>query len=232
MKVRILGIGVDSYTYASWLRQIGEWIEEGEGLHHICTVNPEFMMIAQRQPEFEHVLNAADACVADGTGVLLAAWWLGQPLPGRITGADGIYRIAERAAQKGWRLFLLGAAPGVADLAAKRLRECYRGLQIAGTHAGSPAVHEAEAIIQLVNKSQTDILLVAYGAPQQDLWINRYKNQLRVKVAMRRLGLEWLFRLMRQPWRWRRMLRLPGFVWAVLRYGAEPPGRVGKSQAC
>lgn len=244
MSVRILGIRVDAYTYASWLEQIGVWVADSDAtqLHHICTVNPEFMMIAQHDPAFFRVLNAADACVADGAGILWAARWLGQPLPGRITGSDGIYQIAEQAAQKGWRLFLLGAKPGVAEITAERLQTQYPGVQIAGTYAGSTAENEAEEIIERVNASRVDILLVAYGAPKQDLWIDRHRDRLQVKVAigvggafdyvagivprapgwMRRVGLEWLFRLVRQPWRWRRMLRLPVFVWAVLRHRSEP----------
>ncbi|NDJ86210.1 MAG: WecB/TagA/CpsF family glycosyltransferase [Chloroflexi bacterium] len=250
--VQLLGIRVNAYTYSSWLDQIGHWItEDGGSLKHICTVNPEFLVIAQKEPEFYRVLSQANACIPDGTGVLLAARWLGQKLPSRITGSDGIYRLAERAAADGWRIFLLGAAPGVAEEAAARLQSHYPGLAVVGTYAGSPAEQEAEAIIALVNQSQADILLVAYGAPRQDLWIDRYRDRLAVRMAMgvggafdfvagkvprapywmRRWGLEWLFRLIRQPWRWRRMLRLPVFVWLVLRYGSRPAVPRGLSEA-
>ncbi|MBN1967050.1 MAG: WecB/TagA/CpsF family glycosyltransferase, partial [Anaerolineae bacterium] len=137
---------------------------------------------------------------------------------------------------EGWRLFLLGAAPGVAERTAAVLECDYPGLQIAGTYAGSPAPQEEEAIIERVNASGADILFVAYGAPRQDDWIARNRERLNVRVAMgvggsfdfiagvvpraprwmQQIGLEWLFRLIRQPWRWRRMLRLPRFIWAVL----------------
>ncbi len=242
--IQILGINVHSYTYESWLDQIGGWIaEEPPRLHHICTVNPEFMMIAQKNTAFFELLNRSEACVPDGVGIMLAARMLGERLPGRITGSDGVPKMAERAARDGWRLFLLGAAPGIAEQAAEKLQENNPGLAIVGTYAGSPADGEAETIIKMVNTSGADILLVAYGAPKQDLWIDQHREQLQVKVAMgvggafdfiagivprapqwiRRVGLEWLFRLVRQPWRWRRMLRLPVFVWMVLRYRENSP---------
>jgi N-acetylglucosaminyldiphosphoundecaprenol N-acetyl-beta-D-mannosaminyltransferase len=161
-----------------------------------------------------------------------------------VTGSDGVPIIAARAAQQGWRLFLLGAAPGIAERTADILRARYPGVQIVGTHSGSPAPDEEDAIVALVNASGADILFVAYGAPVQDKWIARNLPRLNVAMAMgvggafdfiagivprapqwmRHLGLEWLFRLIRQPWRARRMLRLPRFVLAVLleRHPASP----------
>jgi N-acetylglucosaminyldiphosphoundecaprenol N-acetyl-beta-D-mannosaminyltransferase len=238
----ILGIPVDGYTFQTWLDQIDTWLKEDSAkLHHICTVNPEFVMIAQQNHAFFNLLQRVDVCLADGVGLLLAAKYLGKPLPERVTGSDGLVYLAEQASQKGWRLFLLGAAEGVAQQAADKLTERYPTLQIAGVYAGSPRSEEAAEIIERVNASHADILLVAYGAPRQDLWIDQHRNELKVKVAMgvggsydfiagivprapqtmQRLGLEWLYRLYREPWRWRRMLRLPLFVLAVLRYREE-----------
>jgi N-acetylglucosaminyldiphosphoundecaprenol N-acetyl-beta-D-mannosaminyltransferase len=204
----------------------------------VDAVSPEFVMIAQDDPEFMRVLRAADLCVADGVGLLFAARFLGRRLPERVTGSDGTPLIARRAAQEGWSLFLLGAAPGVAEQAADRLIQANPGLRVVGTWAGSPAPEEEDDILARVNASGADILLVAYGAPRQDIWIARNRDRLKVSVAigvggsldfvagvvpraprwMRRWALEWLYRLYKQPWRWRRMLRLPRFVWAVLRY--------------
>lgn len=206
---------------------------------HVCTVNPEFVMIAQRDVNFFNILNRADLCIPDGVGLLWAARWLGRRLPQRVTGSDGLPLIAERAAKAGWRLYLLGAAPGVAEKAADVLRGRYPGLQIAGTYAGSPAPDEEDAIVQRVNASGADLLFVAYGAPEQDKWIARNLPRLQVKMAMgvggafdfiaglvpraplwmRRLGLEWLYRLYLQPSRIGRMTRLPRFVLAVLLRG-------------
>ena len=236
-RISILGVHIDAATFDSMLDAIAGWIAEGTSTHQVCTASPEFVIMAQEDADFMRVLYEADLCVADGVGLLFAARYLGHRLPQRVTGSDGVPLLAARAAQTGWRLFLLGAAPGVAEQAAQKLTEQNPGLQIAGTYAGSPAPDEAADIIARINASRADVLLVAYGAPRQDKWINRYRDQLDVSAAigiggafdfiagvvpraprwMRRLALEWLFRLLRQPWRWRRMLRLPRFVWLVLR---------------
>ncbi|MGQ9849876.1 MAG: WecB/TagA/CpsF family glycosyltransferase [Aggregatilineaceae bacterium] len=241
-RLAIVGVPVDPATFESMLARIETWIGQRDRVHQICTVSPEFVMIAQDNPDFMRALQQADLCVADGVGLLLAARLLGQRLPERVTGSDGVPLIARRAAERGWKLFLLGAAPGVAERAAARLRADNPGLVIAGTYAGSPDPAEEEEIIARVNVSGADILFVAYGAPQQDLWIARNRDRLAVAVAMgvggtfdfiagvvpraprwmRRTGLEWLYRLYRQPWRWRRMLRLPRFMLAVLTRREQP----------
>lgn len=235
---RILGVPVDPVTFEEMLQKIGEWAAS-TGLHQICTVNPEFVIVAQNDPVFYEVLQHADLCVPDGWGVVWALRMRGIHVPERVTGSDGVPMIAERAAGKGWRLFLLGAGPGVAKQAAQFLCDQYPLLKIVGTYEGSPRPEEAEKIIQLVNTAQPDILLVAYGAPKQDIWIYQHKGELQVKVAMgiggtldfitgavpraprffRRTGLEWLYRLYLQPSRWRRMLRLPLFAFYALWYG-------------
>jgi N-acetylglucosaminyldiphosphoundecaprenol N-acetyl-beta-D-mannosaminyltransferase len=247
-RLHILGVPVDPTTFESMLDSIAVWIAAGDRTRQICTVSPEFVMIAQDDPGFMRVLHAADLCVADGVGLLFAARYLGRPLPERVTGSDGVPLIAARAAREGWKLFLLGAAPGVAEQAAARLVEQNPGLQIVGIYAGSPAPEEEDAIIERVNASGADILFVAYGAPRQDQWIARNRDRLsvclgigvggafdfiagivpRAPVWMRKMALEWLYRLINQPWRWRRMLRIPRFVWAVIRHRERTisePGR-------
>ena len=234
--VRILGVRVDALTYDGLLAAIGAFVAQGSP-HQIATLNPEFVMAAQRDAAFRGVLEGCDLCLADGVGLLWAARRQGHPLPQRVTGSDGVPLIAKRAASTGWSLYLLGAAPGVAERTAQVLTGCYPGLRIAGTHAGSPSDNDAEGIISLVREALPDILFVAFGAPQQDLWIACHREALRVPVMMgvggafdhiagvrrrappwvQRLNLEWLFRLATQPWRWRRQLALPKFVWAVLR---------------
>jgi exopolysaccharide biosynthesis WecB/TagA/CpsF family protein len=235
--ITLLGVPVSAITYAEWLDRIGGWVaESARRLHHVCTVNPEMLMIAQSDPNFRHILQRADLTVPDGVGLLWAARRRGQPLPERVTGSDGVPLIAERAAREGWRLFLLGAAPGVADRAAEVLRARYPDLIIAGIYSGSPSAQEEADICARVNASQADVLFVAYGAPEQDKWIARNSPRLRAAMAMgvggsldfvagvlpraplwmQRAGLEWLYRLYLQPWRIKRMLRLPRFVLAIL----------------
>jgi N-acetylglucosaminyldiphosphoundecaprenol N-acetyl-beta-D-mannosaminyltransferase len=158
-----------------------------------------------------------------------------------------VERAAAAAAQRGLRVFLLGAQPGVAEATSDILCARYPGLIIAGTYAGSPAPAEDDALVALVNKATPDILFVAYGAPQQDLWIARNRERLNTGVAVgvggafdfisgrrrraprwvQRIGMEWLFRLYKEPWRWRRMLALPRFAWAVLREKYSPLDNVG-----
>jgi N-acetylglucosaminyldiphosphoundecaprenol N-acetyl-beta-D-mannosaminyltransferase len=161
----------------------------------------------------------------------------------RVPGSDTVELIASIAARDGLRMFLLGAAPGVAGEAARRLGERHPGLVIAGTHAGSPAPSDEAEIGALINGARADILLVAYGAPKQELWIERNLAKLPVRLAMsvggtfdflagvkaraprwmQRAGLEWLFRLAQEPSRWRRMLALPKF--AFLAFTEQLTGR-------
>jgi lipopolysaccharide heptosyltransferase II len=244
--VRILGVPVHGVTFAGLLETIERLIGSRRA-HQIATVNPEFVMAARHDSIFQVILERATLCLPDGVGLLWAARWLGGRLPERVTGSDGVPLIAARAAEEGWRLFLLGAAPGVAERTAAILSERYPELRVAGTYAGSPAAEEEEEIVALVNESAADILLVAYGAPKQDKWIARNLPRLRVGVAMgvggsfdfisgeavrapvwmQRLGLEWLHRLVREPWRWRRMVALPRFALAVLVDGLRPSRRMG-----
>lgn len=234
--VRVLGVRVDALTYDGLLTHIADFVASGTP-HQICTANPEFVMEAQRNAAFQDVLARADLVMADGVGLLWAARRLGQPLPQRVTGSDGVPRIVARAAEQGWRVYLLGAAPGVAQRAAEVLTQRHAGLQIAGVYPGSPSDAEAAGIIARIRAARPHILFVAYGAPRQDLWIAKHRAALGVPVMMgvggsldfiagvqrrapawiQRLNLEWLHRLVTQPWRWRRQLDLPRFAWAVLR---------------
>ncbi len=226
---------MSAITYAEWLPLIDQWVQSGQP-HHVCTINPEMIMIARQDVNFHNILSRADLTVPDGVGLLWAARQIGQPLPQRVTGSDGVPIIAAEAAQRGWRIYLLGAAPGIADQAAAVLRQRHPSLQIVGTYSGSPAADEEDAIVARINAADADILFVAYGAPEQDKWIARNLPRLRVKMALgvggsldfvagiipraplsfQRLGLEWLYRLYLQPWRIKRMLRIPRFMLAVL----------------
>lgn len=236
-RLYILGLPLDGITYEEWLTHIESWVNDRSGLHHVCTLNPEFAVIAQHDINFRHILQRAALCVPDGVGMLWAARRKGRELPARVTGSDGLPIIAKRAAETGWRIFFLGAAPGVAAKAAHALLTRFPGLQIVGSLSGSPTPEAEDELVQQINASDADLLFVAFGAPIQDQWIARNSSRLKVSMAMgvggafdflagevprapygmRQLGLEWLFRLLRQPWRWRRMLRLPRFVLAVLR---------------
>jgi N-acetylglucosaminyldiphosphoundecaprenol N-acetyl-beta-D-mannosaminyltransferase len=234
--IEILGVRVDDATYDDVLTQADAFVASGQP-HQIVTLNPEMLVAAQADPGFRKMLNDADLNVADGVGLMLAARWLGHPLRERVTGSDGIYRLASHCARRGYRPFLLGAAAGVAELVAERLVRSNPCLRIAGTHAGSPRVEDEEDVISRVRAAAPDLLLVAYGVPAEERWIARNRDRLGVPVMvgvggafdfvagvarrapswMRRIGLEWLHRLIREPWRWRRQLALPRFALLVVR---------------
>jgi len=233
--VRILGVRVDNVTMEETLALFASWIETGKP-HQVVTVNPEFIMAAQLDAAFHVTLEEADLAVPDGAGLLWASRRLRQPLRERVAGADLVPQVAALSAREGYRLYLLGAAPGVAERTARALASDHPRVKIVGTYAGSPAPDEEEAIVARVRAAAPDILFVAYGAPKQDLWIRRNLARLAVPVCigvggafdfiagvtrrapmwMRNAGLEWLHRLVYEPWRWRRMLALPRFAWAVL----------------
>jgi N-acetylglucosaminyldiphosphoundecaprenol N-acetyl-beta-D-mannosaminyltransferase len=205
----------------------------------VVTVNPEFVMQAQRNAPFLQAINQSTLVLPDGIGIVLALRYLRRPTPERVAGVDTVVALARRCVLQNSRLYLLGAAPGVAEIAAARLQELAPGLQIAGTYAGSPAPSEEDELIERIRVAQADLLYVAYGAPAQDLWIARNLARLPVALAMgvggsfdflagrqrrapelmQRMGLEWLYRLYREPWRWRRMLALPSFAIQVVLKG-------------
>ena len=243
----VLGVRVDRVSQLQALDLMDQMIAllraSGNTLpcQQIVTVNTEFVMAAQKNIEFRQTINNAALVVADGIGVVWATRFVGFPTPERITGTDTLVALAKRCAERGYRLYLLGAAPGVAEQTGVCLQELAPGLQIAGTYAGTPALAEEDAIIERIHAANTDVLCVAYGAPSQELWI--YRNlprlpaavaigvggaydflsgrQRRAPRAMQRIGLEWLYRLYREPWRWKRMLAIPRFMLLVLLKGRE-----------
>ncbi len=243
----VLGVRVDRVTQLQVLDIIDQLISlrraSGNTLpcQQIVTVNTEFVMAAQKNSEFRQTINSAALAVADGIGVVWATRFVGYPTPERITGTDILVALAKRCAEKGYRLYLLGAAPGIAEQAGLCLQALAPGLQLVGTYAGSPAPTEEDAIIERIHAANTDILCIAYGAPAQDLWIYRNLSRLPAAIAMgvggaydflsgrqrrapqtmQRIGLEWLYRLYREPWRWKRMLAIPHFLLQVLLRGRK-----------
>jgi N-acetylglucosaminyldiphosphoundecaprenol N-acetyl-beta-D-mannosaminyltransferase len=245
--VMILGVRVDRVSVAGALQILAQLAVDGRP-HQVVTVNPEFIMTAQRNARFREVINAADLALPDGIGVVWASRHLGRPATERVAGVDMVRALARFAAGHGMRPFLLGAGPGVAEAAAAALQAENPGLQIAGVYAGSPAPEEEAHIVGLIEAARPDFLFVAYGAPQQDVWIARNQGRLGVPIAMgvggtldfitgksrraprwmQSLGLEWLHRLIMEPWRWRRMLALPLFAYRVLTSPtADDEGREG-----
>ena len=235
----ILGVAIDRVDLDETLARIAGWLDASAGLRHVVTVNPEFVIEARRNPEFAAALAGADLATADGVGIVLAGKLLGEPVGPRVTGVALTEALADLR-HPGARLFLLGAAPGVADEAAARLREKSPGVEIAGTWAGAPGDDALPEIERRLDEARASVLLVAFGHPRQDLWIAQHRERLathgilvaagvggafdylsgrvpRAPSWIRRAGLEWLYRLVRQPWRWRRQMALPLFVALVAR---------------
>jgi N-acetylglucosaminyldiphosphoundecaprenol N-acetyl-beta-D-mannosaminyltransferase len=234
-QVRVLGVRVDCLDMDAALERIAQLVDAG-GHHLVATVNPEFVMRARVDKDFARVLESADLCLADGSGVVWAARRQGCRIDEPVTGVDLIPPLAALCARRHFRLFLLGAAEGVAADLASRLQVEHPALEVAA-HSGSPAESSDAETIAIIDRYRPHVLLVAYGHPSQELWIDRTRGSLGVAVAMgvggafdyltgrvprapawmRRAGLEWLFRLIRQPWRIRRMAVLPIYALRVLR---------------
>lgn len=209
-------------------------------LLHVATVNPEFVMEARRNPRFKTILAQCDVTVADGWGVVRAARILHNTPIDRITGVELVEQILKHAAARGEKVFLLGAQEGVAEKAAKEMKRMHQKLEIAW-YEGARTVQverseEASMTIAKINAFEPDYLFVAYGSPWQDVWIEDNRPYLRARVAIgiggvldewagvaRRppqwidsLHIKWLYRLITQPWRWKRVMRVFSFGFLVL----------------
>jgi N-acetylglucosaminyldiphosphoundecaprenol N-acetyl-beta-D-mannosaminyltransferase len=243
----VLGVRVHDVTYDEAIETIDGFVKAG-GSHIVTTPNPEFVMAARADPEFMSLLNSAALAIPDGVGLLWAARLSGLPFREHVRGTDLILRLAEHSARVGFRWFLLGAAPGVAEQAAEALRAREPELRIAGTYGGSASpAGDIECREAIAAAGGADIVLVAFGAPAQEQWMDRNLDAAGVPVGigvggvfnylagvaprapawLRAMELEWLHRLLTQPWRWRRQLALPRFALQVLvrRYwpGARQP---------
>ncbi|TMG54633.1 MAG: WecB/TagA/CpsF family glycosyltransferase [Chloroflexi bacterium] len=236
-RVDILGIGFDRLDLTQAAEQIAQRHARAER-SFVITANPEFVMLARRDGELAAIAKIADLVVADGTGVLIASRLLGSALPARVPGRLLVPAMLARIAPTGAPVFLLGAGPGIADRAARRLSQMFPAIRIAGTHSGSPSAAEDEAIRVRIRESGARVLLVAYGMPAQERWLSRNLprlpsvivaigvggvfDQLAGRVRMpppfvHAVGFEWLWRLLFEPRRWRRQRVLPVFVALVLR---------------
>jgi N-acetylglucosaminyldiphosphoundecaprenol N-acetyl-beta-D-mannosaminyltransferase len=243
--LRILDVRIDDVTMQEACDHVSALIAFG-GAHQIATVNPEFIVAARRDPEFAAVLEHTALNVPDGVGVLWAARRMGRPLRERVGGADLMLRLCALASQYKWRAFFLGAREGVAQRAAATLAFRYSGLMVVGTYAGSPRVEDEAGICARIRKAQPNLLFVAYGAPAQDKWLGRNLPllidevpsqgqsaglvgmgvggsldyvvgvQKRAPEWVQHIGLEWLYRLAREPRRWRRQTALLRFAMAVM----------------
>ena len=226
MRTDVLGVGFDRLTPEE-AAQAGYTLARDGDFHYAVTPNPEFLLNARKNPEFRQVLCRADLVLPDGIGVLYAAKILGRPLENRVTGVGFAQALMARMAVEGGRLFLLGAKPGVAEKAAANLAEQYPGLTVCGTHDGY--FREDGPVIEAIRASAADVVFVCLGSPKQELWMAGHgpATGARLMVGLggaldvfagvarrapegfRKLGLEWLYRLVKEPKRAGRMAKLP-----------------------
>ena len=226
MKTDILGVSIDDLTLEEAIEAGAALLETAE-FHYVVTPNPEFILSAKKDENFRAVLNQAELALPDGIGVVYAAKILGRPLKGRAPGVDFAQGLMTRMSHTGQSLFLLGAKPGVAELAAQNLRKAHPGLLICGTHDGY--FKEDAPVIEAIQAARADVVFVCLGAPKQELWMAKHGPLTGAKLAVglggcldvfagnvqraperwQRAGLEWLYRLIKEPSRIGRMSKLP-----------------------
>ncbi|WP_394218220.1 WecB/TagA/CpsF family glycosyltransferase [Halobacillus trueperi] len=232
MKEQFLGVDVSSYSYEQLKQNIITDINQNKQ-SFIVAINPEKILQAQKDAELMRLLNKATYQIPDGVGVLLASKINRGDISQRVTGIDMLLTLCEQAADHDKSVFLYGAKPGVADKAKDSLKKKYPNLKIAGVIDGYEK--DEARIIQTINEAQPDILFVALGSPKQEYWILDHMKDLNVKIfqgvggsfdvisgrvkrapdIFQRFGLEWLYRLVTEPWRIKRQIKLPSFLFKV-----------------
>ena len=226
LKTEILGIQFDDLTRQEAALRGAELLAE-DRFHYVVTPNPEFLLAAERDPEFRAVLNGADLVLPDGIGVVYSAKILGTPLKERVPGIEFATDMLACLNERKGRLYLLGAKPGVAQEAGRRILEQYPGIVLCGTHDGY--FKDEEAVLLEVAAAQPDLLFVCLGAPKQEKWMARWGRHTGARLAIglggcldvfagnveraperwQKLGLEWAYRLKKEPRRIGRMAKLP-----------------------
>ncbi|MFH0769811.1 MAG: WecB/TagA/CpsF family glycosyltransferase [Candidatus Peregrinibacteria bacterium] len=223
-RVHLLGVPIDAVTFPAAIAAIRGFLENSRQ-HHVMTPNSEMLVEATKNSDFLSVLRATSLNLPDSFGIVLMSRLRGQPLPGRVSGVDVSSELL-RSLTREHPVFLLGAAPGIAEKVALRMQQENPNLKIVGVYAGSPREEDSQVILAMIRASAPHLLLVAFGAPLQDLWISRHiKEMPSVRIAMgvggtfdflagvrkrapawmQKSGLEWLFRLLREPRRIRRI---------------------------
>ena len=229
MRVDVLGVGFDNLTLDEAVAR-GMELVCGEGTHYVVTPNPEIVEVCRENPAARDAVNGADLVLPDGVGVVKGAAMLGTPLKEKTPGIEFAAGLMGKMAQQGKSLYLLGAKPGVAELAGQRLTQRYPGLRIAGTHDGY--FKEDGPVVEAIRQSGADVVFVCLGAPKQELWMAKNGSATgahllcglggsldvfagvvaRAPKFWSDHGLEWFYRLCREPRRIGRMMKLPLFL--------------------
>jgi N-acetylglucosaminyldiphosphoundecaprenol N-acetyl-beta-D-mannosaminyltransferase len=233
-RIDVLGVGFDPVDLEGAV-QAAAALVDNPGPHLIVTANVELVMRARRAPDLLAILHRAALVVADGVGVVWGARRLGRTLPGRVPGIDLAGRLCGEAARRGWRVCLVGGAPGVAAEAAGNLRRWHPGIHVTQALHGYFGPDDEKAVTTAIREAAPTLLLAGLGSPRQERWLDRHLPSLAVPLGIgvggsldvwagrtrraprvvQNLGLEWCYRLIRQPSRVRRQLAIPQFVAAV-----------------
>lgn len=234
IKENYLGVEVCVASMDEVLEEIDGIILEGTP-SFIVAINPEKIMKSQKDEKLRKMLNSARVQIADGVGIVLVSRLLGGKIRERVTGIDLMQNIIKKANEKGYRVYLLGAKPGIAEEASHVLKERYSNLEVVGTRDGY--FENEDEVVEHIKSKSPDILFVAMGSPKQEYWITRNMDRLGVPLIMGvggsydvicgnvkrapewmcKIGLEWFHRLINEPWRYRRMTSLPKFLFEALR---------------
>lgn len=243
MDIKILGVRINNIDMDEAMAKIDRFFESDE-LNYIYTPNPEIVMRAGRDEEFKKIINSASLNLCDGIGLIIASKLKKKPLKSRVTGYDTSIKILELMNEKHLSLFLLGAKPGIAEKAIEKINNDYPNIVIAGynngyfngSHNGHASCDEEEALIQKINDSKTDAIFVGMGAGYQEKFIYYNKDKLKTKLAIanggvidvlagnvkiapafiRNIGMEWLYRLIKEPKRFKRQLDIPKFLMKII----------------
>ncbi|SDG82126.1 WecB/TagA/CpsF family glycosyltransferase [Desulfosporosinus hippei] len=232
MRVNVLGITIDSYSMQEAVAEIRKAIEDQLRMR-VVTANPEMIYESGKNSRLRELINSADLVTPDGIGVVWAAARLGTPVQERVTGIDLVQSLFSVADQQKWRIFFLGGKPGVALQAARQVALKYPGIVWEESH-GYFNEEEEVYLLEKISTFQPDILLVGLGAPRQEYWNAEHPELAKVSIGVggsfdalagivdrapqriQELKLEWLYRLWKEPWRWKRQTVLPRFVIKVL----------------
>ncbi len=237
----LLGFTVPNDTKKIVLEKIIKNIQQDKQFQHVVSLNPEIITAGLHNLEFSKVIRTAQISIIDGTGVVVAGKLLGIPVTTRITGTDLMSELMDLAGEMSLTVVLIGGKGNVANSIAECYKQKYKNARFFGLEGfkdiANPTDAENEAVNSIVAATRPSLVFVSFGSPAQELWIDRHKNLFehstvlgvggafdflsgnisRAPVIIRRIGLEWLYRLIVQPWRWKRQLNLIAFMWLVLK---------------
>ena len=232
MSVDVLGINIDTYSLQETVEEIRRSVDAKQQIR-VVTANPEMIYASGHDPRLKRLINSADIVTADGIGVVWAARRLGTPVQERVTGIDLVQSIFPVANTHRWRLFFLGGKPGVAEKTIQEVALKFPNIVFKGHH-GYFSMEEEPRVLENIQGFQPDVLLVGLGAPRQEYWLADHPGLatvcigvggsfdalagivIRAPKGLQELHLEWLYRLCKEPWRWKRQSVLPRFVIKVL----------------